>query len=431
MNGHFPDPALRMRVRLRLWPQVDPRLLATLNRFHFLKILLVLDEAGPFAPGAAGSEHSASIDLAWVRDHLDALWSCYAPYLEGQGWLPNKSIAEGGQGKSLRADQLAMELEAGLCRAMGTDPPSSSGGFALALTHDVDVVGSSALATLKSGLVFAMNALRSRGRPGATDFFLGMAARFLSGRVDYYGFAHILAIARAKAFRPVFFLFARLPGHNGLSRWQRLAGLNPNYDLQWAELGRALEDIRQSGAQVGLHGSFLSAERPELLAAEKRALEMAAGLPCRASRQHFLHLKRETSLDGAHACGMLVDSTCGYVYDNGLYCGTVRPFYAVAPDGDDPGLVVVPMIFMDAVPLYFRPAAPGEVRRELAGLVELMREKGGFAAINFHQRMISCIPEYRELYQDLVGMTRQAGGRVLALDELDLLYPTPEQSGPL
>ncbi|PIV82662.1 MAG: hypothetical protein COW52_12370 [Nitrospirae bacterium CG17_big_fil_post_rev_8_21_14_2_50_50_9] len=254
-------------------------------------------------------------------------------------------------------------------------------------------------------------------------FYLKAAFRFLFGQVNYYGFDDILKIAKQNDFRPVFFLFAKLPQGNKLGPLQRLRFLNPNYSLENHDLSRAMKAITEANAEIGLHGSYMSADDPDLLTAEKEYLEHKTGHACQSIRQHYLNIYGRISHEIYSRIGIQVESTCGFISENGYLCSTTRPFYAVLPGHGQNQVIVLPMVFMDAVPLYFRPENTAEVFAQLRKTLHWLKQFNGFAAFNFHQRVISCFPEYKKLYEDIVSEIRDMGGKIATTTEIEKLYP--------
>lgn len=431
-------PTQRIPIRLVADTPVDQALVATLNRFHFTRIRLT-PEAGDVPYTLAYGEGPAAPDTAAVhmpraeapatadsrprplgKDYFQAIGAMLDRYLSPPGGAPDKSIAEAWQ-KHPAADDLADAFEQDVLDALELDIPAPERPFGLAMTHDVDCVGRHMVSNVKSGGVFLVNALRTAGTPASAPF-LRSAARFLAGRVDYFGFQPIMDAAQRLDFRPTFLLYAKLPGANGLSTAERLKQVNPNYDLGSPPMRRALELIKQGGGEIGLHGSYRSPADARLLAREKQHLEETSGQACVSIRQHFLRTFGRPTLQAYEDVGIGFDSTCGFVYDNGYLCGTCRPFYAPGRH-TSPGVVVVPMVFMDAVPLYFRPAQGEDVTREMRGILATLQRYGGFAAANFHQRMVSALPGVRALYEETIAMARGMGGTIAPLHATDSLFP--------
>ncbi len=437
----------RIHVQLIPGKEVNETLLATLNRFHFKTVCLsaktdspyVLEYASkgssprkdvvllPATDDGAALEHILASNMkagkrVLKRDYLKEISHHFDFYLGRDGRLANKKISENWQ-REPSTDVLAGQFEAELVELFGLKAQAAEPRFAVAMTHDVDYLGNYPVGNLKSGLVFLANALRTVKDKQASGFYLKTALRFLSGRVNYYGFDLILNIARRHGFKPTFFLFSGLPGGNGLGLWDRLLELNPNYPIDHPDLVRALGAIRQAGAEAGLHGSYNSPDNGTLLKEEKENLERATGRACAGIRQHYLKFHSSKSTGIYNRVGLRFESNCGFVFENGFLCGTTRPFYSALPGNGQGPVITVPMVFMDAVPLYFRPASVEDVFEKLKETIARIRQFNGFAALNFHQRMISCVPEYRWLYENIAAEINRMRGGIFRLSDVDSFYP--------
>jgi hypothetical protein len=150
-----------------------------------------------------------------------------------------------------------------LRRELGAEPPRYRGArFAVALTHDVDVPGRwtpigvrGAAARLKG------HALAGRAGPALHEArgLARMPLHKLRGTDPNWRFEEIAAEERAHGARSTFFLMA---GHG-----HRADGAAPEaYDRLRPRL---VETILATGAEVGLHGSYLAADDLERLTRER------------------------------------------------------------------------------------------------------------------------------------------------------------------
>lgn len=437
----------RIQVQLISKSHVDEVLLATLNRFHFKTVYLntkvVSLHVLRYTNKIDQTEHNVvimpnaneDISLAVLlqkaeiegkkvikRDYLKEIAHHFNIYLKCSDKIKNWSHQDSEQTLPV-TDILADQFETDLIEKFRLSPAPATTRFALALTHDVDCIGNYPVGNLKSSLVFLINSVKTIRYPRLSLFYLKAATRFLLGQVNYYGFEQILEIAKKQNFRPIFFFFARLVGENKLSRCERYLHRNPNYDLNDNELAHAFKVILEFGAEIGIHGSYKSAGDFELLRAEKNRLEKVTGQTCLCIRQHYMNFHGRTSYDIYSRIGLEIDASCGFVTENGYICGTTRPFYAVLPHKGGNQVIVLPMVFMDAVPLYFKPQGISEVFSQLKQILQYLKKFNGFTTANFHQRMISCFPEYRQLYEDLAVEVRKMGGEIVTPGELDRIFP--------
>jgi hypothetical protein len=434
----------RVIIRLIGETGVDDRILETLNRFHFRTIYISKENgaghqllcAPEVAEGSAGlfmPTGSKAGEIAARRaekglpslnkDYLTGFSNSFKAYLDSPGKVDNRKGKT--RGAEPVADICADEFEDEIISALGIIKEPDQSCFGVIMTSDVDYVGKYRRADITSAVVFFINALRTIGHMETAKYYADAALRFLLGRVEYYGFDKILSIANELSFTPVFLLFARLDGGNGLTYLEKALGLNPNYELDSGIMSRAIGAIKEHGGEIGIHGSFKSANNAELFMAEKRRLEEISGVKCVSSRQHFLKSYGLVSAQMYHQAGIGLDITCGYVYSNGYLCGTSRPFYSFYSASEGHGVICVPMVFMDAVPLYFAPESMEETRQEIHRFLMEAQKRCGCVSFNFHQRMVNCFPEYEALYREIAETTLEMGGVLVSSKDMDALYPIP------
>ena len=182
--------------------------------------------------------------------------------------------------------------------------------WAAAFTHDLDIVAYWPLFTLLRIAELARKGeLRRVGRTA------GAALR---------------AIGRGPVARAVRRLLDDEGDQGVVSTWFVLCG-TPSFatmragDLTYrpeAPATRAILDaLVERRAEIGLHGSFATADREELFAAQRRRLERLTGLPASGVRQHFLRVHAGTTHRGITAAGFRYDSTCGFFDRNGFRLG--------------------------------------------------------------------------------------------------------------
>lgn len=291
--------------------------------------------------------------------------------------------------------------------------------FGVVMSHDVDGIGKFYSGSLKSAIVFFVNAIRSWKKPLLALSFLAKSLRFISGKVDYFGFDLIIKIAKKYNFKPIFFFYAHLDNNNNLNLLEKIKGVNPNYRLK--DIKNVVEKLKLFGAEIGLHGSYKSANELDLFRQEKSTLEEELDITCKSTRQHYLNSYGGVSLDNYCQTDIKYDFTCGVVYENAFFCGTCRPFY-YRPIASTNNVIIIPMIFMDAVGLYFKPANKEKICAEIDRLLAMLKQYSGFASFNFHQRMISAVPEFYEIYDYLASKTIEMKGKMLKADNLDCIY---------
>lgn len=112
---------------------------------------------------------------------------------------------------------------------------------------------------------------------------------------------------------------------------QGVREMDAAYDLHEPRMLALLRRIAERGHDIGLHGSYGSFRSPEVLRADRQALEQAceiAGLAraIKDNRQHFLQWTIEDTVPCLEQAGLKTDSSGGYSDAAGFRFGTSRAF---------------------------------------------------------------------------------------------------------
>jgi hypothetical protein len=292
---------------------------------------------------------------------------------------------------------------------LGLEPPRyGDARFAVALTHDVDVP--------RKWTRVGIRGAAARLRHGALHEASGLARvplHKLRGTDPNWRFAEIVAEERAHgASGSTFYVMA---GHG-----HRADGAAPEtYDRLRPKL---VETLREAGAEVGLHGSYLGAEELGRLAAEKETLESLAG-PVEGHRYHYLRVDPHLNLVPLAGLGFRYDTTLGFPDALGFRAGIAQPFHPWDFEREEPShLVEVPLAAMDATLAEerYQGLSAAEAKPQLLALLDWAAENGGGFSILWHPERFDP-PSARgwdRLYFELLDGVRERGGVCLPAGEL-------------
>ncbi len=123
-------------------------------------------------------------------------------------------------------------------------------------------------------------------------------------------------------------------------------------DVTYAPESRAaaaiLRELRARGCEIGLHGSFATADRPALFGEQRARLEQLTGHPVRGVRQHFLRMQPGATQHGMLAAGFQYDTTYGFPDRNGFRLGVADVIPAWDASAERPlALDEAPLCWMD------------------------------------------------------------------------------------
>jgi peptidoglycan/xylan/chitin deacetylase (PgdA/CDA1 family) len=287
--------------------------------------------------------------------------------------------------------------------------------FAVALTHDVDVpwrwtrIGLLGAAARLKGDVLAR-------RPGAALHEARGLARVplhkLRGSDPNWRFAEIVEEEREHGGRSTFFVMA---GHG-----HRADGAAPeSYDRLRSRL---VETLVETGAEVGLHGSYLAAEDLDRLARERALLAQLDG-PLVGQRYHYLRVEPHRNLVPLADIGFRYDTSLGFPDALGFRAGIAHPFRPWDLERDRPAdLVEVPLAVMDATLAEdrYEGLSAAAAKPRILALLDWAEQHGGGFSILWHPERFDP-PSARgwdRLYFDVIDAVRERGGVCMTAAEL-------------
>ncbi len=306
---------------------------------------------------------------------------------------------------------------------LGLDPPRwESARFAVALTHDVDSpwrwtrVGlRGAAARLKRDLLHVQLGPAVREATGLATAPLHR----LRGTDPNWRFEQIVAEERRRgASGSTFFVLAgHGDPHDGAAP-QTYEHLRP----------RLVETLLDTEAEIGLHGSYATADDTGRLAEEKATLEALAG-PVHGQRYHYLRADPHRNLAPLAGLGFRYDTTLGFPDAVGFRAGIAHPFRPWNFERDEPlDLVEIPLAAMDATLAEERYLGLAARRAEprLMRLLDWAAEHGGAFAILWHPDRFDPATSagWDRLYSRLLDGVRRRGGICVSAGELASSHST-------
>jgi peptidoglycan/xylan/chitin deacetylase (PgdA/CDA1 family) len=303
-----------------------------------------------------------------------------------------------------------------LRRELGLPPPGyGDAKFAVALSHDVDVpwrwtrIGVRGAAARLKG-----HALARQVSPAMHEArgLAGVPLHKLRRSDPNWRFAEIVEEEREHGGRSTFFVMA---GHG-----HRADGAAPeSYDRLRPRL---VETIVETGAEVGLHGSYLAAEDLDRLARERALLAQLDG-PLVGHRYHYLRVDPHRNLAPLVDIGFRYDTSLGFPDALGFRAGIARPFRPWDIAHDRPAdLVEVPLAVMDATLAEerYEDLSADAAKKRILPLLDWAAENGGGFSILWHPERFDA-PSARgwdRLYFDLIDAVRERGGVCVSAGEL-------------
>ncbi len=193
-----------------------------------------------------------------------------------------------------------------------------------------------------------------------------------------------------------------------------VATKNAQYDKNISPYQHAMWQLMKNHSkkyEVGLHPSWNSNEKPELLLKEKKILETATHQTIEASRQHYIKLDFPETYEKLIDAGITHDYSMGYGSINGFRASVASPFnwYNLKTE-EISKLRVHPFCFMDANSFYEQKQSAANSLEELRKYLEECKNVNGQMISIFHNSFLGTDPLYegwREMYDEFIAQLPQ------------------------
>jgi hypothetical protein len=133
----------------------------------------------------------------------------------------------------------------------------------------------------------------------------------IKGKADYMFFDCWSELEDRFNISPVYYIYARAKPSKRMNAIQWF--LDPSYEItKNKELIDQCRELILRGREIGLHGSFFSAEDETLFLKEKHLLEKMINIPVKKTRQHWLNYVETTTPFIHEKTGINTDSSLGF-----------------------------------------------------------------------------------------------------------------------
>lgn len=179
----------------------------------------------------------------------------------------------------------------------------------------------------------------------------------------------------------------------------------PQYNLHGNDCKVLMEHLKDTGATVGLHGSY-AADTSLAYHEEKGRLEEAWGAPITCHRSHYLHLTSVKAMQTIADAGIKDDYTMGWADHIGLRLGTTRPVRWINPETLQlTSLTLHPLCVMDCSlsnSQYMNIPDEEEAYYTCQQLIDKIRQHGGELVLLWHNSNLEATTYHKKLYQEII-----------------------------
>lgn len=176
-------------------------------------------------------------------------------------------------------------------------------------------------------------------------------------------------------------------------------------DSSSPEFKKVFAKIKSSKGFIGLHPSYYSSEKENILEEEVNDFSKTLDEKVVLSRQHYLKFNIKTTPLQLLKNGITTDFTMGFASGLGFRAGTSYPFfyYNFNTEGES-RLLFVPFCAMDGVFTVYDTIPANTALATLQKLKKEVKNTGGFFVTVFHERTFSenISPGFSEMYKDLL-----------------------------
>ena len=283
--------------------------------------------------------------------------------------------------------------------------------FSVCLSHDVDEMRQT-YQYMTSALRYTMN--------GQTKKSFAEVINLLTDKVKgynpYWEFDSLMKLENEFDVRSTFF-FLQESARVMLTDKKTWKHFGRRYRFSDPIVMKTIESLASDGWEIGLHGSYESYKKSELLKKEKFELEGILKNKISGVRQHNLNLSIPETWIYQNDLGFEYDSSLGFrSYEGiGFRWGTCRPFHPFDAEGKLLDLIEIPLIIMDiSLRKYGR-----DVRSSMSSIMDRCESVNGIMNVLWHH-VFFCerdFPEWIETYRWIIEAGKKRGARFLTLRE--------------
>ncbi|UCE66078.1 MAG: hypothetical protein JSU85_14695 [Candidatus Zixiibacteriota bacterium] len=261
--------------------------------------------------------------------------------------------------------------------------------FALAVTHDVDMIRRSVLGSVR--LLFKRDVPGGfKGLLDSVKSFLGLAGNPYDGITDWIDHEKRIGL------KSTFFVF---PGNRNNKN-------DPKYKIN--QLKKSIEDIKKSGFELGLH-SGIECYKGDSITESKEILSQSTRISISGIRPHYLSASLPEYWRAAAENGFEYSSCLGFDEEIGFYQGIDLPFMPFDKDNNAGlGIVEIPIAIMDCGLIENDPLNYAELSGHAKKLINRVKDARGILVLDWHQRTMYNVdyPGWAEIFFDLIDYAR-------------------------
>jgi peptidoglycan/xylan/chitin deacetylase (PgdA/CDA1 family) len=274
--------------------------------------------------------------------------------------------------------------------------------FAVCLTHDIDFIKPGILYHLLLPFKRIMGFDAKRSILALKRLIYPLYGK----KVNPWDYQNILKLEQTFGVKSTFFF---------------IAGGHGKHDYPY-DLNKEKENIiqlRNSGFEVGLHGSYTSSDDLNALADEKRKLEEIGG-KLSGIRQHYLRFDKDTFTKQENA-GFNYDSTLYYADALGFRGGLAHPFFPYNQITEETmNIMEIPLAVMDKTLLDYKKMDADKALNDIEKIIKTVERHNGLITLLWHNEMFDDVgfPGWRKLYERILTDLKKRGAWIVKSEDI-------------
>ncbi|EHQ34332.1 polysaccharide deacetylase family protein [Methanoplanus limicola] len=271
--------------------------------------------------------------------------------------------------------------------------------FAVCLTHDVD--------EFKKTYQWITKPLRALKKGDYLSLKNQIASFYnkIQGKEPYWTFDELMKSEEESGVKSSYY-FLRENTRGIIFSPKNWHMLGRSHNLNKPYVRQLIKDLSEAGNEIGVHGSTLSYENPDILKSQKDEIEQISGAEIYGIRQHRLNMNIPKTWECQINAGLMYDTSLGYKsdYGNGFRFGTCFPFYPAGKDMDRINILEMPLSLMD---ISLPPGDRGW--EEVIRIISTVEDLNGLLTALWHPPVFNQLeyPFLGEYYKRLVYLCQQ------------------------
>lgn len=276
--------------------------------------------------------------------------------------------------------------------------------FSIKVSHDVDSPSLYAFKPWKTiARMMAGHALKRRDLHAfCTAPWIKLASKDKLHSADPYNtFDWLMDVSEAHNLTSAFYFICG-----------RTSAMDADYDPEHPIIRTLMRRIHERGHEIGLHPSYGSYKKPELIAQETRRLRAVLAeeniqQSAIGGRMHYLRWEQPTTLQAWNDAGMAYDTTLGYADRPGFRCGTCFEYSAFNSQSQQAlSLRIRPLVVMECTVIddvYLGLSQPEQVIAKFVNLKNQCRSVQGIFTLLWHNSYFFENKTYSDIYVEVLN----------------------------